>query len=555
MTGTYRLLTALLRVYSERTTLIVLGALTLLLLTLGYVALVTPNGSFAGVYLNDVMGLTDAVYRTFKGQVPSVDFRSLYGAAIYYPAALGFHLGFDTGGVMGFGHFITAVPLLVIAVLAAYRRFPLLHSMLLVLFLFLIIVVPMRLGGTYSELTYGIFYTRHGWAALAIALLFYLEPRTLRRSDLPLDSVILSLLLLYLFYCKITFAAVALAFVAVNSITSSYKMRLSVISLSIFVVVVAVIHIFTEYNAAYLNDIFSIVSSKPLFRREFRETFLIIAEHLWIFILCFTALAALYLTGHRKIFDLAFVTGCILASLFLIDQSGGTERGLPGLVAVFLICGELARRAECRIEERAAPSSWPGNVASICVLGMLLAFVSEPIVLGEIALRSHFKKTTREQSVDVTSLSGIFVGAVPARDPHETLGHDDAAHAIYNQLRPRELTAAQYLPLIAEGVELLESVPHDDHSVITFQTTNPFSALLRMRPNKYTYPLFFAEFERLESLPTPERIFSDTDYVMVPEVPYSHLQLKVMMTAYGSYLAENFYELKRSPHWRLYARR
>ena len=91
----------------------------------------------------------------------------MYGAAIYYPAALGFYLDFNAGAVLGFGHFVTAVPLLIMAVLVSYRRFPILHSVILVLFLFLLIVVPMRLGGGLSELTYGIYYTRHGWAALA----------------------------------------------------------------------------------------------------------------------------------------------------------------------------------------------------------------------------------------------------------------------------------------------------------------------------------------------------------------------------------------------------
>ena len=380
--------------------LIVLGVLTALLLILAYITLVMPNASYVEIYLNDVMGMTDAAYRTFRGQIPSIDFRSLYGAAIYYPAALGFYLDFNAGAVLGFGHFVTAVPLLIMAALASYRRFPILHSVILVLFLFLLIVVPMRLGGTYSELTYGIYYTRHGWAALTIALLFYLEPRTIRRSDLFLDSIVLSLLLLYLFYTKITFAAVALVFVAVNSITSKYKMRLSIIALSIFVSVVAAILIFTEYNSAYFNDIFGVMNRNSMLRHEPYKIFLIISEHLGIFLLCFTALTAVYLTGHRHFFDLAFVTGCIIASLMIIDQSGGTHRGLPALFAVFLICSELARRMECRIEDGAAPSSWPRNVASISILGMLLAFASEPMVQGGFALRSHFNETTGEQSVE-----------------------------------------------------------------------------------------------------------------------------------------------------------
>jgi hypothetical protein len=412
----------------------------------------------------------------------------------------------------------------------------------------------MRLGGGYSELTYGIYYTRHGWAALTIALLFYLEPRSIRRSDLFIDSIILCLSLLYLFYSKITFAAVAVAFVVINSMTSKYKLRLGIISLSIFIAVVAAISIFTEYNAAYFNDIFGVVEQSSVVRRSFRGLILMISEHLGIFVLCFSALAAAYLTGHRSFFDFAFVAGCIVASLMLLDKSGGTDRGLPALIVVFLICGELARRTECRVKEAAAASPWPGYVASISILGMLLAFASEPLMRGGLALHSHFNKTTGKTETSM-NLSGFLVYKT-SMDIHGTLGHDEAAHARFNYLRgPHwQLRDWEYLGLIAEGVDLLESVPHDNHSVINFEHSNPFSVLLGMRPTAYGYPLFWAENMLSHNLPAPERYFSDADYVMVPELPYVRRQLEKLMEVYGSYLEENFHELKRSPHWRLYAR-
>jgi hypothetical protein len=187
---------------------------------------------------------------------------------------------------------------------------------------------------------------------------------------------------------------------------------------------------------------------------------------------------------------------------------------------------------------------------------MLLAFASEPMARGGHALRHYIYMTTGEQSVAAMHLSGIIVRE-PWFDMHETLGHDDAAHALFNQLRGprRQLNDGAYLSLIAEGVKLLESVPHDNHSVINFEHTNPFSVLLGMRPTQYGYPLFWAENALSQNLPAPERYFSDADYVMVPELPYVRRQLDKLMEVYGSYLEENFYELKRSPHWRLYARR
>ena len=60
-------LTAMLRVHSERTMLIVLGALTASLLIQAYITLVMPNASYVELCLNDVMGLMDTAYRTFRG--------------------------------------------------------------------------------------------------------------------------------------------------------------------------------------------------------------------------------------------------------------------------------------------------------------------------------------------------------------------------------------------------------------------------------------------------------------------------------------------------------
>ena len=83
MTRTSAVFSVVLRVHSERAMLMVLGVLTTLLLILAYITLVMPNASHVEIYLNDVMGLSDATYRTFRGQIPSIDFRSLYGAASY----------------------------------------------------------------------------------------------------------------------------------------------------------------------------------------------------------------------------------------------------------------------------------------------------------------------------------------------------------------------------------------------------------------------------------------------------------------------------------------
>ena len=138
---------ALVRDYSERTKLMVLSVLSVLLLGMAYFMLVAPDASYITIWLNDVMGLTDAAYRAHLGRVPSIDFHSTYGAAVYYAPALGFKFGFQAGAALSFGHLVVAAILLPLAVLASYRRIATFPATIFVVFLFLLISVPQRIGG------------------------------------------------------------------------------------------------------------------------------------------------------------------------------------------------------------------------------------------------------------------------------------------------------------------------------------------------------------------------------------------------------------------------
>jgi hypothetical protein len=551
---------------SGQTSPFVLCAVAAALLAAGYVLVVRPNASYIQIFLDDVIGLTDAAYRTYAGRVPSVDFRSLYGAAAYYPAALGFHLGFAPGAVLAFGQFVVSAFLLLAAALAAARRLSLPPAVFMLMFIALLVLVPHRPGGAPGDLSFAIFYTRLGWAALAIALLFYLEPRRPGPRDLVLDSAILTSLLLYLFYLKITFGALAIAFVIANGVTSRYKRRLALTSVGAFVAIFITIQIFTPYNSAYFDDIFGVAEKTPAMRHSSAEYARLVLDHSWIFVLCLTALATAWMAGRRNIFDLAFAAGAIVGCVAVLEYSGGIEREMPPLVVVLLVLGELARRDGAFA---AGGSLRRGGVASLAVFGMALAVAAPPMLNATAALYLYSSKLARAQAAAEDNLAGIYVPPPPDRpasESHESMAHDEASHDRFAQARPSalQLQSWEYLPLILEGIELLESVPHDNHAVVTFEQTNPFGFALGMRPTRYGYPLNFVSSRVIERSRQPaarndrldpERFFSDADYVMVPEVPFKRIQLEGMLEIHGAYLEKHFYELKRSPHWRLYARR
>jgi hypothetical protein len=102
--------------------LIVLLSCSLVLLTLGYVLLVAPDASYVERYLSEVFGLADGAYRVSLGLAPSIDFKSLYGFATYYPTAVGLLLGYSVGGALAFGNLIAAALLMTLAGCRRCRR-------------------------------------------------------------------------------------------------------------------------------------------------------------------------------------------------------------------------------------------------------------------------------------------------------------------------------------------------------------------------------------------------------------------------------------------------
>jgi hypothetical protein len=544
-----------------------LMALTIVLTLFGYFILVSPGAVLVDLYLSDVLGIVDGIYRTSRGQIPSVDFRSFYGVAAWYPGALGLHLGFDAARALALGHLLTAVLLLVMASLVCCRRFPVLPSAIMIVFLFFLVITPMLLGGWYKEITYGIFYTRHGWAAVAIALLFYVEPRRIRRSGMVVDSIVLACLMLYAFYLKITFGAVVLAFVAINALTSRYKRQISLSASAIFILTIVAVEIASGYNTAYLSSIFSVIETTPAIVRGTGGLFWVVSKHVGVFLLCLSALAAVYVSGRRNVFDLVFVLGCILASIMIIDQSGGTSKGLPGLASVFLVLGELSRRQADRPASCGREPLGGSGVAAIAIFGMLFAFVADPTIMRARSLLYNKAQVAAIQDAGETGVMGIFVqpasSSVLGR-AHEAFGHDSAGHDRFENIRPRILTQGDYLRIIAEGVELLRDSVSGDATVLSLEQTNLFPSALGLRPTAYGKPFDFANLHLAARRDTrgstpdhkaAERYFFDAQYVMVPVVPFARDHLKILIDKYGEYLDEHFVEYRRSPHWRLYTRR
>jgi len=511
------------------------------------------------------MGLTAAAYRVSVGQIPSIDFYSGSGAGVYYPAALAFLIGLNASSVLAFGQIVVAAILLPAAIVVCRSRYSLVPTVVLLLFLALLIVAPMSLGGSPFDVSFGVFYNRHGWAGLAIVLLYYVEPREVRRGVLWQDTVVLSIVLLLLVYNAINFAAVALAFVIANAVVLPYNRRLAINTLGAVAVVLVTVELLTGYNSAYLQDLASSIARKSVALGGFANVRQII-ESAWktwsSLTVCSMAFVALWAVGRRRVFDVLFLAGAVVVTTVLAVQTESGAVGVPALIAVIVCFGELARRNVGAVESVPAMNDLRGAAGSLAILGFMAVFASKPILENTFAVYHHYSETASPRHSSTTELppglAGFLVAPDALPDLHDVLGHEPEQHAILAELRRamlHQLTAAAYMETIIEGATLLVGQVGSDQSIVVFDAADPFTASLNLKPTRYGYPLFWEGAAlSLASHPSPEHFFSDAAFAMVPVLPQTESQLDKMLAIYGPYLEANFDEIASTSHWHLWVR-
>ena len=323
---------------------IAVGIFYVLAIAFSYLTLVVPRFTYVRIWLNDVMALLNAAYRVAQGQVPYLDFHTIYGPLVSYIPALGLRAGLQPSAIFAFDGVVVAAFVLLACSLAMYRRFALPITLTTLVFLWLLIVVPVASGMGINDVSWGTYYNRHSWAALAVVLLFYVEPAEKRRYDKWIDAVVLSLLVLFLTYTKITFGIVGFAFLLANLFTTPYNRRVSVISILVAIAAIAMAQMSFGFHGQYLANILEVGAINPVFRSGYWGVISVLIDHSWPMLACVGALLACRAAGRRQARDWAYVFGAIAASILLLQTTGGSWQGLPALIAVIACCGELARR-------------------------------------------------------------------------------------------------------------------------------------------------------------------------------------------------------------------
>jgi hypothetical protein len=485
--------------------------------------LALPGATVTTAYVNDLFIFLDGAHRIASGQVPNRDFHTALGPLVYYLPAAGLLLSGSFGAAMP-----VAAALAILALAPAFAH--ILGSRLrpaLALpygaFLILILAVPMNLGEGVNALSFGMFYNRVGWAALAALLVMYLQPQTMGRRQHWFDALSAAALVLAMLYLKITYGLVALAFVVFMLLDAAQR-RSAGLALVITLGIALIVEAFWQSSAAHVADLLR-AGEVSGGLRGLEAVVSAVLYHLTDYVL-FGLLTGLALWRKRSVRDLLFYAFCAVTGLLIIIQNS-QPWGIISLHAGGVVAAEaLMRRRESTARE------W--RLATAAPL-LMLALVLPTIVHCTITLGLH--------AILAATKSG-----------------EDFGLPRFDRIRLAKLWSpfdyefsARYVASLREGAAIFSRLDAKPSHVAVLDFVNPFSAGLGLAPARgdASWQHWGRNVDATRFMP-PEQLFGDVRMIMEPKWGVNADPLRDL---YGAYIAANFDLIEETEGWRVHLSR
>jgi hypothetical protein len=482
---------------------------------IGVWLLMSPGNVLSRHGIVDLLFNLAGAWRIHEGQIPHVDFHTALGPLPFLLTLAGFRLVGPGPQAFLAGELIALAVIFVAAVAAVRPRMPLAAAIVFVLVVALPVIMPINTGGQVHVFTFAMSYNRYGWSAISIlSLIVFVPPRDAAKS-VTSDLVTAAVLLLAMFYIKITYFCVGLAALGLALLVSDHVRArwLAWTSLGALAVGNAV----APHSHVYLADLWGgVVAGMPnlglgIHLRAVADN----APEYALFGIGLIVAAWLRYRGLVPLRVPAATAFLIAAATLLIAQNTQTY-GLPlGVVIAFLLYEALLRRAPDRRATDAVP------LLAVLMLYPLLSAGHAAASL--VAYRRAATDPAMFRFVDQTALRGLAVAV-------ETPPQNDFVGAV-----------VEAASLFADG--------RKPGRIQTLERINPLPFALGLASPRGDD--LFWEFGA--PLRPPEAFFADADYVMVPKEPTSVVTEKAL-ARYGDYLAIHFPIREESPRWILLSR-
>lgn len=517
---------------------------------------------------HDIYIFIDGAYRILHGQLPHLDFVTGIGGANFFTMAWLAPYADSLYQAFLWNQVGIAALFLLVTWYVALSRLTVLTTVALVLYLAVILLAPLNIGGVGGDVTFAMFYNRFGWAALLLALVFVL-PSQLPNSPLSatLDVLCVAFLLLFTLYTKATFCLGILLVLLCMLLffPATFWRRAIAVALVTLSTVALVEVLMPGYHLAYLADLILMVQAKQEVGLDLAEALrsaalplLLIALAYWIV----WNLSPLLPQANRwKRFGFSAL---FLALAILIFTQNAQERGMTALLGLLLVYIVLYTHS---VEaDRAAPR----QVRDLAILHIILLVFVLPEFLERNVSMDSYRRSALEEPRDYPfpvperlrhyAVSGGTVDTLRrmAEENAFRLSLEDYSALISRKPPKQEIYQLEYVYTLARGAEALRSTmnEHGEGTVNTWDFVNPFSYILELEPagGNYLWYHHKLNFSSNSHLPA-DAVFGATDYIMVPRYPVSADQARALSAIYGGYLEDNFILAQETPLWQVYRRK
>jgi hypothetical protein len=503
-------------------------------------ALLSPGLVLSHEMTWDLLYNLSGAWHLQHGHVAHVDFHEPVGQFNFMLTLVGFELVGPTPFAFLVGVAIVAAVVFVSAALAAMRRLPILPAALFVIFASLLVLMPANVGDKPNAYSFAMSYNRYGWSLLSIlALILFLPPRDRVAGD-GIDIANAGLLLVALFYLKITYFAGGLAFVGLAILISPHIRARLPAWLAIGGLIVA--NAVAPWNYPYLSDILQAAAAGAV-RNSLGfhlNNFFAAAEGYAPYAAGLVVAIWMWARGLAPL-RLPLAIAGILAIGALVLSQNHQSHGLPvGIVIAFLLYDQ--------IRARFGPA--------VPALPVLMVFPLFTIGASALSLAGYHASARREELLQVAERTQIKGLAVPAERRSRLAAFADGRprHQLLNWARakgPRfELSPTEYVETIMEAAALVDSGRHRRGGIVVLDQVNPFPFMLGWPPPRGGY-LWSGPGAPVR--PAAE-VFAEADHVLIPKFSTYSAWTEQAQLEYGMYLSQNFPASEETPSWTVLSR-
>lgn len=503
-------------------------------------ALLSPDRLLSREMSWDLLFNLSGAWHLHYDHVAHVDFHDPVGELNFLLTALGFSIAGTTPHAFLVGVAIITSFLFATAVIVAWRRLSLLPAVIFVVFVSLLALRPANVGDLPTAYSFAMSYNRYGWSAIAIlTLLLFVPPRIGRRGDW-IEAAVGGLLLVAMYYLKVTYFAVGLGALGLALVISPHirhQWRKWIV-----VGAAAALNAVAPYNHDYLADVLGAVQAGGV--RDSLDNhlmnFFAYADSYAPYVVALAIAAWLWWSGCAPL-RLPLATAFLLAAgAFLLTQNA-QPHGMPlAVVIVFLFVDQLR-------QQRAAP----------LLPVALLIFPLLSIGASTLSLAGYHIKTDCDQCLSVVDNTNLRGFAVPAERAGllAAFANSEAKAPLLNQARavhPRyELSQHEYVETILEAAALLAGPHYRPGGVVVLDQVNPLPFMLGWPPPRGETLWSGAGMP----MQPAKALFADVDHVLIPKFSSYSPGTAAARARYDTYLADYFPVRNETQSWIVVSRR